>query len=82
MSTAEIKTSLHKMIDAIEDNTILNAVYAILFKVTGKKVSSIALTKAEKIAVDKAIESVDKGILHSHNEVMEEMRKAHPDVIR
>ena len=70
------------MIDAIEDNTILNAVYAILFKVTGKKASSISLTKEEKVAVNKAIESVEKGILYSHNEVMEEMKKTHPDIIR
>ena len=82
MSTAELRFSLYRLIDRTEDTSVLNAIHAILSKVTGVKISVIHLSKAEKKAIDSALDSIKKGDVHSHEHVMKEMKKKYPQLIR
>ncbi len=77
MSTAELKATLHNLIDEIEDNSILNAVYALLSKITSKSLTKDwwnEISTAEKISIDEGLASVEKGEIYSHKEVMEEVK--------
>jgi hypothetical protein len=73
MTTTVIKRNLHKMIDNIEDNIILNAVYAILAKFSSKgKAKDMwdELSAGQKAEIEEAIAELDRGEGIPHEEVM------------
>ena len=76
MTTVKIKSNLHKIIDSIEDHSILNAVYSILSKVKTKK-SEIdfwdELSEEEKASIEEGLSQIKKGQIYSHEEVMKEI---------
>ena len=73
MSTADIKTVLHQIIDSIEDSKVLEAAYTLLsrqskiaaFSVDGEQLSR----KDFEIMIDEGEEDIDAGYVHSHEEV-------------
>jgi len=75
MSTAELKTSLYKLIDSINDSQTLMAIYTLLSK---KEVDEVdfwdKLSEAEKQAIEEGISEADRGELFSHEEVMAEIK--------
>ena len=81
MGTTKLKSSLHKLIDKVEDNTILNAVYSILNEVVSSR-STTTLTPLEKKAVDDALKSVKRGDTFANKDVMAEMKRKYPKLVR
>jgi len=80
MSTAELKSNLHKLIDTIQDSRTLSIIYSLLtnsFSATTAKLSA-----DEKKAADKAIDSIQAGRIHQHEDVMAEMKKKYPDLYK
>jgi len=82
MSTAELKSSIHTLVDGINDNAALKIIYTILSKFKGQKNVRIILSAAEKKAVDQALHSVKKGNVHSHEKVIADMKKRYPSLIK
>ena len=78
MSTVELKSNLHNLIDTINDSKTLNAIYTLLKKNSAaSKTNQLdwdSLSHAEKIAIDKAIKQADNGELIPHNQVMKELK--------
>ncbi|CAN5527073.1 hypothetical protein BH10BAC1_BH10BAC1_19510 [soil metagenome] len=75
MDNMELKLSLHKLIDSIEDVDVLNSLYEFL-----KKASDLQadfwdeLTDEQKVEIKKSIAEADRGELISHEEVMKEIK--------
>ncbi|MEO5570554.1 MAG: hypothetical protein ABIT08_07745 [Bacteroidia bacterium] len=77
MSETNIKIMMHEMIDMIEDNTVLNAVYNFLSKVTGKKRTKDfwdTLSDSEKKEIEEGLKDAESGRLIAHEEVMKEIK--------
>lgn len=82
MSTAELKTDIHTLIDNTNDNNLLKIIYKILSGGKGNKTITVKLSSSEKKAVDAAIKSVEKGTKFPHSKVMEEMKKKYPSLVK
>ena len=83
MSTAELKYSIHELVENINDNKSLKVIYNVLSKFSGEESNHITvLSAAEKKAVDEALKSVKKGRVHSHEKVMAGMKKKYPSLIK
>jgi hypothetical protein len=80
MSTAELKSTLHRLIDRTDDSTILSSMYAFYSKLIGK--ATITLTNAEKKAVDQALKSIQNSNSSSHEQVMAEMKQKYPGLLK
>ncbi len=80
MKTAELKTNLHQIIDGIEDNTILNAVYALLAKTFHPRALGAKadfwdeLSEEEKADIEHGLKDIERGKVFSHEEVMREVK--------
>jgi len=77
MNTVELKSGLHKIIDSIEGNDKLKAVYAILSKLSiGKKEVDWwdQISEAEKQAIEEGLASIERGEVYTHEEVMKEIK--------
>lgn len=76
MSTAEIKSSLHQLIDEVQDSKMLKAIYTLLSK---NKVVEVdfwdELSDAQKASVERGLAQADKGEFKSHKEVMKKYKK-------
>lgn len=72
MTVQSLKTSLHHLIDQIEDPTLLAAVYKILS--TGQDDWGVALDPAEANEIREGIADLDDGKVISHDQVMEEVK--------
>lgn len=80
MSTAELKTDIHTLIDKTNDNNVLKIIYKILSGRKEDTATTVRLSSPEKKAIDAAIKSVKKGIKIPHIKVMEEMKKKYPSL--
>lgn len=69
MSTAEIKYSLFKVIDAISDNETLSEIYSFVSKKT-KADFWKNLTAEQKAEIESALKDLDAGLGIAHNKVM------------
>ena len=80
MSTAELRLDLHKMIEGINDNTTLSAVYAFLSgnKDLPKSDWADTVTKEEEEAILKGLEQESEEKVKSHNQILEKHRKQFP----
>ena len=77
MKQVEIKGNLHKIIDNIEDNNLLDAVYAFLLKLTERQEKTDfweGLTDEQKSVIDAGIAQLDAGQGIPHEEVMKRIR--------
>ncbi len=80
MSTAELRTHIHSLVDRISDNNTLQVIYTILSRMENG--ATTTLTKEEKQAVDEAFKSIELGKTHTHEDVMKEMRAKYPDIVK
>ena len=77
MGTIELKSELISLIEKIEDNKVLNAIYVLLTKQTGteKKVDFWdELPEEVRNDIDEAIEEADRGEGIPHKEAMRQIR--------
>ena len=71
MSTVELKSSLHQLIDAINDSKTLKVVYSLLSKQAKQKTDGWdSLTKQQQKEIEEAIHSLEKGDGIPHEKVM------------
>ncbi|MEL6671183.1 MAG: hypothetical protein AAFR61_03300 [Bacteroidota bacterium] len=68
MSIHQLKESLHKLIDRIEDTELLAAVYKIISVGQGLD-AEVHLTEAERKAISLGLDDIEAGNFSSHEEV-------------
>lgn len=73
MSTAELKYSLFKAIDSINDGKVLKDIYSFITKKTDTDFWD-ELSQEEKDAIEEGIAQAERGELISHEEVMAEIK--------
>lgn len=69
MSTAELKYTLFKVIDSIEDGKTLKDIFSFVSKRTDKDFFD-SLTKEQKQEIANALKELDSGLGISHDKVM------------
>ena len=74
MDTTKLRERLHSYIDQL-DEPFLKALHAMLEEYTKGEVK---LTEVEKKAVDEGLAEIEKGNVHTHEEVMEKLREKYP----
>jgi len=77
MNTAEIKLDLFRKIDSLKESElekVYNKFIALL------STTSYELSKAEKAAIDEALEASKEGHTYTREEVMEEARQKYPNL--
>ena len=83
MSTAELKTSLHKLIDKVQDSKTLKITYLLLSKnAEGEKDWWDTISAKEKAAIEKGLKDISKGNVLSHAKVMKELKTEFPDIFK
>ncbi len=79
MSTIELKSRLHELIESIEDNKVLSAIYVLLtkkqFKVKDKVDFWDELPEEVKNDIDEAVEEGKRGEVIPHKEAMKQIRE-------
>ena len=77
MTTFEIKSELHKLIDSIEDTEILKAIRLILKKQVKHKEDDFWNILPDKIkeSVEKGLLQADKGDLKDHKLVLNDIKE-------
>ncbi len=78
MGTIELKSELISLIEKIEDNKVLNAIYVLLTNQTetGRKVDFWdELPEALKKEIDEGIAEADRGETIPHKEAMKQIRE-------
>lgn len=80
MSTSELRLDLHKMIEGINDNATLSAVYAFLSgnKDLPKSDWADNVDKEEEEAILEGLRQESEGKVISHHQVVEKHRKQFP----
>lgn len=75
MSTSELRSNLHQLIDRISDQSILEAVYTLL---SGNRTETSdwwdELSEDQKKSIELGLKDVEEGRTIPHNEVMQEVR--------
>jgi len=83
MDTIELKSYLHELIDNIEDNNILNAVYLLLAKLQSKSEEKDFwddLPEHVKVGIEEGLAQSERGEGIPHNEVMKQIRAKYPQI--
>ena len=77
MSTAELKLNLHSLIENIEDESFLNAIYVMLtHRIAPSKITKWAeLPEALKQEIEEGLKEAENGELIDHEVVMEKYKK-------
>jgi len=73
MSTAELKSRLHQLIDEATDNAVLQAIYTLLKKVDSEADWWDDLTDEQKASVSRGLDDIKNGNTTSHNKAMSEL---------
>jgi predicted transcriptional regulator len=75
MSTSELKSNLHQLIDNISDQSVLEAVYTLL---SGNRTDATdwwdALSEDQKKSIELGLKDAEDGRTIPHDEVMQEVR--------
>lgn len=76
MSTAQLRSNLHLLIDSIKDSNTLNALYNIISqKVKAKNVDWWdELTAEQKAGIEEGLAQAESGALIPHEQVMKEIK--------
>ena len=74
MSTTELKSSLHTLIDTINDSKTLNAIFTLLSNKSKSVDFWDELSAEQKAEIDASIAEADRGELIPHEQVMKEIR--------
>ena len=75
MNTIELKTNLHNLIDNINDNKILHAVYILLTKKEEETDFWDELPEHLKEAINKSLSQSEKGEVKPNEEIMKKYQK-------
>ncbi len=77
MSTAELKLYLHDLIESIEDENFLSAIYVMITHKTSPsaKTKWDELPKALKQEIEEGLKDIEKGEVVSHESVMKKYEK-------
>jgi len=80
MSTAELRLDLHKMIEGINDNSTLSAVYAFLSgnKDLPKSDWADNISSEEEASLLEGLKQESNGQVKSHDQILEKHRKQFP----
>lgn len=78
MNAAEIKLDLFRRIDSLKESE-LERVYKILLNLLSKP-TEYCLTDLEREAIDEAMIASEKGEVYSHDKVMKEAKRKHPNL--
>ncbi len=82
MSTAELKVNLHDLIENIEDENFLNAIYVLLTQKTeiGEETEKWEdLPEEVRKDIDEAIMEADRGEGIPHEQVMQTIKEKYPE---
>jgi len=82
MSTAELKSDIHLLLENTTDKDVLSIIYGILSKSKKGVKDTVSLSASEKKAVDEALNSIKVGNVFSHEKVMADMKKRYPTLIK
>jgi predicted transcriptional regulator len=74
MSTTELKSTLHTLIDSINDSKTLNAIYTLLSNKTKSVDFWDELSDEQKTEIEESIAEADRGELIPHEQVMKEIK--------
>ena len=75
MTNSELKLSLHKLIESIEDEAVLNSVYEFIKSAKDSQTDFWdLLTDEQKAEIEEGIAEADRGEMISHEEVMEKIK--------
>ena len=77
METIELKKDIHKIVDNIDDSSILNAIKILLYSQIPQNTNVDfwdELPENVKGSINKGIEQAENNILTSHNEVMQNIK--------
>ncbi len=76
MPTAEIKTDLHRLIDQVQDDAILQAVRTILARQAETETDfRDQLSEADKAAIHQGLDQLGRGESFSYEQVREAVRQ-------
>jgi predicted transcriptional regulator len=75
MSSAELKYSLHQLIDGITDKNVLQAVYTLLYKASEDNDWWNSLSEKSKQSILRGLDDADNGRFISDHEVKAKVNK-------
>ena len=79
MSTAELKSNLHRLIDKVQDNKTLKITYLLLSQgEEGKKDWWDTISAKEKAAIEEGLKDIKQGKNFPHDKLMKEIRAEFP----
>jgi predicted transcriptional regulator len=83
MSTAELKSNLHRLIDKVQDSKTLKITYLLLSKnEEGNKDWWDSISKREKAAIEEGLRDIKEGRVFSHSKVMKELKAEFPNAFK
>lgn len=77
MGTIELKANLHQLIDAIEDNKVLNSIFILLTRQLSVNESVDfwdELPEEVRNEIEEAIKEAERGEVYSHKSMVNEMK--------
>lgn len=80
MGTIEIKNRLHYLIDTIDDSERLKAIFTLLNVNDESTDWWDSLSTSDKESIDKGLKDIEEGKVHSHEDVMNRMKKKYPQL--
>jgi hypothetical protein len=82
MSTTELKSNIHTLIENTDDSGVLSLIYSILSKFKKSRNETVILSASEKKAIDEGLLSIKNGKVRSHAKVMADMKRRFPSLIK
>jgi predicted transcriptional regulator len=83
MSTAELKSNLHRLIDKVQDSKTLKITYLLLSKTEeGNKDWWDSISAKEKAAIEQGLKDINKGNVFSHAKVMKEIKAEFSGILK
>lgn len=82
MSTAELKSNLHELIDKAQDSKILKIAYLLLSKKKANNDWWLSISEREKAAIERGLRDIKDGKVIPHEKAMEELKNEFPEVFR
>ena len=84
MGLIELKENLHKLIDQVNDESVLKAQYELLSKElaleSDEDNSAVTLSEEERAAIQKGIDQIDQGEFYTHAEVKAKLKAKYPQL--
>ncbi len=81
MGLIELKENLHKLIDQVNNESILKTQYELLSKELALENDGIVnLSEEEKVAIQTGIDQIDRGEFYTHAEVKAKLKAKYPQL--